>query len=112
MDFLRNGFLLILTIVVFSNCTGDASTKESADNICKCVQPLVELNVKMDALKNEAKIEELTQMMEQAGATEATAIKCAQESVDEKTNKEDLKKALNKSCGMEGRILEEFVGKL
>lgn len=112
MDFLRNGFLLILTIIIFSNCTGDGSTQESAGNICKCVQPLVELNVKMDALKNEAKIEELTQMMETAGTTEATAIKCAQENINDKTNKESLKKALNKSCGMEGRMLEEFVGKL
>lgn len=114
MHFLKYIFPFLFTVILFSNCTNDgsASTQEAAKSICKCSEPLVEINQQMEVKKKEGKIEELTNLMGKAGEAMEKAIACTQENIDEKMNRENLRKALEKTCGINKRMAEDLVGKL
>ena len=114
MHFLKTGISLLLFILIFSNCTNDtsASNEEVAKNICECTKDLVKVNQQMAMLQRDGKIEELTRLMESAGEAMNKAVECAKQHISEKTDKEDLKKALEKNCGVDKRMVEDIVKKL
>ena len=106
-------FCSIFLMLLFSNCTNDgAATTEAAKNICNCTQTLVQLNEQMEGLKRDGKIEELTQLMGEAGKAFEETIKCAQKNDLKNIDKTNLEEALIETCDMNEQMAKSLVAKL
>ncbi len=113
MHFIKNGFLLVIGIFIFSSCTGDGATVENAaKNICECTQPIVKINQQVQALQSAGKIDELTALIEKIDVAFTDALKCTKENVDGEMDKEKLKSALEKQCEMNPKLINDLMNKL
>ena len=113
MPFIKNILLVFIGVIIFSSCTGDgASVESAAKNICDCTQPIVKINQEVQALQSAGKIDELTVLIEKIDAAFDDALKCTKENVDDKMDKEKLKTALEKECEMNPKLIEDLMNKL
>lgn len=113
MHFIKKGILVFVGMMIFSSCTGDGdSVENAAKNICECTQPIVKINEEVQVLQKAGKVDELTALIEKIDVVFNDAVKCVQENVDDKMDKEKLKTALGKQCEMNPRLISDLMNKL
>jgi len=106
--------LIVVIVLLFScmsfltcgNDNGEVSVKDVANNICKCTNPVVEINVQLEKLQEEGKVEEITTLMSKAGEAMDKAVTCSKNHINENIKKEELRDALTSACDM-NKILAE-----